>query len=324
MRALDQVLSAPPSQAEWPIYGLVDDVRPAIQEVFDGGNRGALVTLVGVDGPSPRPLGAQMLVTSDHRAAGYVSGGCIEGSLEVICQEVMATGQARRVSFGANSPFIDVHLLCGTSIDLVVEPIAQTDPTWWQIRAAKATRTPITRSLNSDGVAEASPVFGSPKLLDKGGISYSRCYLPATRIIVFGSDPVALALLQLGGASGLETWCVRPLGPDARPPFPVTDYSRTDIAGDSFDAWTAVITTTHDLDKDHQVLARALASDAFYVGALGSLRKREERVLRLRDGGLEAQALDRLRAPVGLNIGAATPYEIAISILADIIAHVRA
>jgi xanthine dehydrogenase accessory factor len=324
MVTMTHVLSSAPSQSDWPLYGLVDDVRPAIQEMFDASQTGALVTLVGADGPTPRPIGSQMLVTSDHRAAGYVSGGCVEASLEVICQEVMADRKVRHLRFGANSPFLDVQLVCGTSIDLVVEPVSSSDLSWAAVLEAMAARKPIVRTLTIDALAVLSAPSSDQNDANFGATppAYRRTYLPKRRIVVTGSDPVALALLALGQASGFEMHCVRPLG-SVPPPVSIDAFHNQALEEDAFDPWTACVTTTHDLDQDHDILVTALASTACYVGALGSIRKRPQRLSRLQEVGLSPSQIERLRSPVGLDIGAATPYEIAISILADIIAHMR-
>jgi xanthine dehydrogenase accessory factor len=318
-----------PSQSDWPLYGLVDDVRPAIEAMFEAGDSGALVTLIGADGPSPRPIGSQMLITSQGLAAGYVSGGCVEASLELMAQEVLTTKQVRRVQFGGDSPFLDVELVCGTSIDLVIEPIAAGDPIWTAVLEAAKARRPVSRILLNSGqsmLAEVQSDTTAATLGDRD-LAYRRDYKPNPRLVIFGSDPVALATANLAHTAGLEVLLIRYLGPDVPPDFSIGGYqtaSSFDILdGGHLDAWTALVTTTHDLETDHQILRKALASDAFYVGALGSMRKRQERIARLEHDGLTLEQVAKLHAPVGLDIGAATPYEIAISILADVIAHRR-
>jgi xanthine dehydrogenase accessory factor len=318
-----------PSQSDWPLYGLIDDVRPSIKAMFEAGESGALVTLVGADGPSPRPIGSQMLITKSGLAGGYVSGGCVEASLELIAHDVLAIGQARRIRFGGDSPYLDVQLVCGTSIELVIEPIVAGDTVWTAVLAACVARQPITRILGRDGKSALTQASLNSALvtLGQGDTAYSRLYPPNQRLVVIGSDPVALATISLAHTIGIEAHLMRYLGPVSPPDLPHEQYQRTasfdELDNEYLDAYTALVTTTHDLELDHPILRRALASRAFYVGALGSKRKREERLARLlADGSTPAQT-DKLHAPVGLAIGAATPYEIAISILADIIAQRR-
>jgi xanthine dehydrogenase accessory factor len=318
-----------PDKSDWPLYGLIDDIRPALQEMFDGGQSGAIITLVAADGPSPRPIGSQMLITNVGLAAGYVSGGCIENSLELIAQDVIRSKVSRRVSFGSNSDFIDVQLTCGTRIETIIEPILPEDPTWRALLGAMSRRTSMVRLLQGNGTALLSPAAEKSQSiqLGDGTISYSRLYQPRTRLVVVGSDPVALATLQIAKAASFETHLARALGPKLVEGFVVDHYSTNGalnlLDGAVLDPWTAVVTTTHDADQDHEVLLQALPSQAFYVGVLGSKRGLPKRLERLRATGVSPSDIKRLRAPVGININAATPYEIAISIIADIIAHAR-
>jgi xanthine dehydrogenase accessory factor len=312
-----------PSQSDWPLYGLVDDVRPALQRLFDANENGALVTLVAADGPSPRPIGSQMLIAANGLAAGYVSGGCVEASLELIGRDVLASGQARRVRFGGDSPFLDVQLVCGTSIELIIEPVRSNDPIWVDVLAACEARRPVRRHLTQSGQALLMDATADTQTIvtSTGDTAYGRLYAPKTRLVVVGSDPVAIATASLAHSIGMEAHLVRILGPKLPPDLAIGTYSNPPSfdAGAHLDRWTAVVTTTHDLESDHQILMKALSSQAFYVGALGSMRKRHDRFMRLKEDGLSPAQTERLKAPVGLDIGAATPYEIAISILADII-----
>jgi xanthine dehydrogenase accessory factor len=146
---------------------------------------------------------------------------------------------------------------------------------------------------------------------------------PRLRFILVGADPVCLALAQLGAAMGGEVILIRDRGPSAGPlgldAVYVGDEPGAALARIGVDRFTAVVSTTHDLDADEGALAAALAGGALYVGALGSRRRVPERLARLRERGLADSDLARIRSPVGLNIGAASPYEIAIATLADIV-----
>jgi xanthine dehydrogenase accessory factor len=321
----DLHLSAPTE--EWPLYGLIDDVRPALRVAFDGGQDGAMATLIAVDGPSPRGPGAQMFIAPDGAVAGYVSGGCVEASVALIAKEVMAQNRVRRVIFGAGSPFADIKLVCGARIEVVIEPAQRSDETWRAVLAACAARQPIIRGRDGAGapvvLQEAPPGLAG----EHPDGAFWRRYLPPQRLIVLGGDPVAVALARLAHASGVEVHLARAYGPTAGPGQFGGQYRSADpaaaLADLKPDAWTAVVTTTHDLDADHAALRAALPSRAFYVGALGSRRRLADRIDKLQADGLDWAAVKRLRAPVGLDIGARTPHEIAIAILADIIAAAR-
>jgi xanthine dehydrogenase accessory factor len=296
-----------PTQSDWPLFGLVDDVRATLAGLVTRREHGALATLIGVDGPSPRPLGAQMLIDCEGHAVGYVSGGCVEGNIALLAQEVIATGVAASFVFGADSPYKDIMLICGTRIEVLIEPIGPDNESIQDLITAFRTRRPYTRQTAAD----------------KQGRSYWCDYQPTSRLIVFGSDPVALATAQLAHTVGLEVILVRDHGPKEAPAGLGANYlamsARGAFSALKLDPWTALITTTHDLDQDHEVLSVGLASESFYVGALGSKRRLDDRRTKLLAAGLTAAQIDRLHAPVGLPIGAATPYEIAISILGDVI-----
>jgi xanthine dehydrogenase accessory factor len=300
-----------PAQSDWPLYGLVDDVRPALADLFARGQSGALVTLVAVDGPSPRPLGSHMLIDQSGAAVGYVSGGCVEGSLVILAQEVIASGKAQSFVFGADSPFMDIALTCGTQIEVLIEPASPDDPSVRAMLEAFSNRQ----------------VHQRQSALNQFGVSFHQTYVPAYRLIIMGHDPVALACINLSKTMGFEAILVRDKGPSQSVLGLAGRYLNTSakqaLGELQLDAWTALVTTTHDLDQDHEALCLGLNSNAFYVGALGSKRRLEDRIAKLRAEGLSDTQIARLRAPVGLAISAATPYEIALSILGEIVATRR-
>jgi xanthine dehydrogenase accessory factor len=325
---MSDVIAAGPHEADWPLFGMIDDVRPALAAVLESGRAGALATLVGVDGPSPRPLGAQMLITTDGRAAGYVSGGCVEGSIATLGMDVIESGRARLVVFGEGSPFEDVRLICGARIEVVIERVTPADESWRAVLSAARDRIAVQRCMWINGrtdVCEAGQDHRVAFHADDG--AYVRLYAPRPRVFVLGFDPVAIATCRALSAAGFETILARRMGPQAAPPG-IADTYRAEppgaaIAEFGLDAWTALITTTHDLDDDHDALVAALPSPAFYVGALGSRRRLVDRLEKLTRAGVSEQDRARLRAPVGLDIGAQSPAEIAVSIAADVIQALR-
>lgn len=312
-----------PTESDWPLFGLVDDVRPALREILSSGRAGALATLVRVDGPSPRAIGAQMAIAADGRIAGYVSGGCVEGSVAAVGREVAETGAPRHLVFGAGSPFSDVRLVCGSRIEVFVEQARADDETLTAVLDAGEARRAITRWMQPNGRAEIRPVDDHAIGVDDQTGAIWRRYDPPTRVIVLGQDPVALATAQMARSMGYESVLARRLGPPSAPPQFSSRYLAAAPADAlsriALDRWTAVVTTTHDLDDDHEALEYALRSPAFYIGALGSRLRVADRIMKLEQAGLDWENIRRLRAPVGLDIGAATPMEIALSILGDIV-----
>ena len=159
--------------------------------------------------------------------------------------------------------------------------------------------------------------------LDAAGDIFARIYAPAPRLVIVGAVHIAQALAPMATMAGYEVTIIDPRSAFATAQrFPGIvmndgwpDEAMTRLAPDT---QTAVVTLTHDPKLDDPALAAALVSPAFYIGALGSRRTHEKRLARLRDRGLEAQ-LDRIHAPVGLDLGGRFPTEIAVAILAEII-----
>jgi xanthine dehydrogenase accessory factor len=151
---------------------------------------------------------------------------------------------------------------------------------------------------------------------------------PRLRLIVVGAVHIAQALIPLARLAGYDVTLIDPrtaFGTPAR--FPdtalTTDWPNAAMPALKPDRRTAILTLTHDPKIDDPALEAALRSDAFYVGALGSRRTQTKRIERLREAGFDADAIARIRGPVGLAIGAQTPAEIAISIMAEITAVLR-
>jgi xanthine dehydrogenase accessory factor len=326
------------SQFDWPFFGLAEDVRDAAAAEFRRGRPIALATLVSVVGGAPRPLGSRMLTNADGVPAGYVSGGCVEGAAAEWAKDVIATGRPRRVALGAGSPFVDIQLPCGGAIELFIEKIEPDDPIvgpwlsgladrrerWWFADLDTGARA-VVEDLDGD-----EPRWNAQRDLARGGAdaaregaAFVRREAPRLRLALIGGDPVTLALAQLAGVVGAETILIRDRGPREGPPglklAYVDDDPATALRRLGVDRWTAVVSTTHDAGLDEGALAAALRGGALYVGALGSRRRAPERRQRLAELGLDQAEIARVRSPVGLRIGAASPYEIAIAILADIV-----
>ncbi len=323
---------------DWPNFGLVDDVRSAMIAAARGERPMALATLFAVDGGAPRAPGAQMLFV-DGPAAGFLSGGCIEADVALHAQEVIQTGRSRILTYGKGGP-IDLTLPCGSSIKILLEPVAADDQALARLRYFTATRRPAIWISDGDSrtcVAEDEDLGPSqalrPMLLSGDAecaalddpFVLARRHTPAIRVVVIGGEPPALALTQLAAHVGLETILVRPRGPASPPPEPAA-YLRLEpqeaLAVLLPDPWTAVAILTHDLDDQHAALVAALSADAGYVGAIGSRKRIGARNLRLSTAGLDQDRIGRLHAPIGLPIGGKSPWRIAIATLAEIMASI--
>ncbi len=331
-------VSIPDDAFDWPAFGLQDDVRPALRRALERGQPAALATLFAVEGGAPRGVGAQMLVSAGE-LTGFLSGGCVEADVARQALEALAERQARRIVYGEGGP-PDVRLACGSRIELLVEPIEPGDPAVRALLALAEARQPAVWLTDGEvrtcidperppadlpdslrGIAEPRAACGARER----PFAVWRRHAPALRLVVIGADPIALAVLRLAAAMGIVAVLVRPKGPQAAPDVALAGYLRAGAAEALQalrpDPWTAVAVLSHEADLEHEALKAALATGAGYVGALGSRRRIPERTQRLVEAGATPDDLARIHAPIGLPIGGKSPWEIAVAILAEIVAE---
>ncbi|MBE7217345.1 MAG: XdhC family protein [Caulobacteraceae bacterium] len=307
---------------DWPVFGLADDIRPALAQAFAAGRPAALATLHRAIGGAPRPPGAQMLV-SDAALSGFLSGGCVEGDILLHARACLEDGAPRRLVYGEGGP-PDIRLLCGARIEILLERVTPDDDVARALLDFAERRVPALWA--TDGVRRTCmPADRAPP---PGEWTLVRRYDPRMRLVVVGGDPTALAIASLAVAMGAETHLVRPRGPEAPPPVAGLVYHRgpPERALDPvpLDAWTHVAVATHDLETDEAALIAALASPAAYVGVLGARRRIPERRARLLARGVTLEQLARLHAPIGLDLGGKAPFEIAVAVMAEITAALHA
>ncbi len=300
------------------MFGLAEDVRPALRQARQGNSPLVLATLTAVEGGGPRPPGTQM-VFADGVVAGYFSGGCVESDVADHAFACLADGEPRTLVYGAGSPWPDIRLLCGARIEIFLEKVEADDPALAALLDAEVAREPCL--WVSDGRRRWC---GPPDQAPNISAAVSRAYGPVPRLVVFGSDPTAIAIATLGVHSGFATTLVRPKGPETPPPVPGLAYRRDEpdqaLAAIGCDAWTAVAIATHSLELDQAALAAALPSPAGYVGLLGARRRLPERLAPLRAAGVAEAVLTRVHAPIGLDIGGKAPWEVAVSVIGQIMA----
>ena len=309
-----------PKRPDWAIHGLEDDVRPRMFAAADRGEAFALATIVAADG-GPRPVGAQMVVTSEE-SWGFLSGGCIEADVAMHARKAMHDGTPRRLRYGEGSPFIDIRLPCGGWIEVAIERVGPNDEALPALRMLLAARKPAM--WLSDG--EHRYCIDAEIERPDTAAPIARRYDPVLRLAVVGSDPFALAIAGLGRSLGWDTVLLSPFGPSGPAPFDLAcDRRPLSVSLDALapDRWTAIAVATHDLERDHEALVSALGSRTGYVGVLGSRRKLASRLAALKASGIPDEALGRLHAPIGLPIDAFSPWEVAVAVVGEIIERSR-
>jgi len=296
------------------------------------GHAATLVTVVQTWGSAPRPPGALLAVRDDGVVSGSVSGGCVEDDLIARAKAALAAGgrdplaaRPELIVYGVNQEeAARFGLPCGGTLRLVQEPLL--DANWIeQLLARTAGHRLVARTLTlaTGQVVLSDAVRGQAMQFD--GATLSTVFGPRWRLLLIGAGQLSQAVAQMAGVLDFEVLVCDPreeyaatLGLEGvqRVPGMPDDVVREMLP----DAHTAIVALTHDPKLDDMALLEALKSAAFYVGALGSRRNQEARKQRLAEHfDLGADELARLHGPVGLDLGARTPAEIAVSILAEIV-----
>jgi xanthine dehydrogenase accessory factor len=311
--------------------------------------------LVRTYGSAPRPEGAVLLATADGRIAGSVSGGCVEAAVVLDIDEVRGTGKARVIEYGFSDEVArDAGLACGGRIDVLVEPEVRPEI----VEAAKtrgravitllpvdsdATRGP-SLMVSEDGTVDGSTGDGSVdrSLVEAGqqalrlgrswavetsaGAFFVEVFSRRPRLIIVGAVQVAIPLVSMAQTLGYETIVM-----DGRSAFATAerfpDVDRLivgwpdDVAREiSLGPSDSVAVLSHDPKFDEPAILGALRRGCRYVGAIGSRRTQADRRTRLRAAGLAGAELERLRGPIGLDLGGRDPAETALAIIAEVVA----
>ena len=327
-----------------------DPIRPEADRIpelaldWHRAGRGAvLATVVQTWGSAPRQAGSQMVVAGDGSMMGSVSGGCVEGAVIVAAQEALADGQARLLEFGvSDDDAFAVGLACGGEIRVLVQPVgaALPEPLLAELVAARAARQAVALLVDLEGFGsrlvsteQASGALAERFRSGKSGVDprstvFAGLHNPPLRLMVIGAVHIAQALIPMARISGFDPVLIDPrgaFGSAAR--FPgeviVEDWPDAALAALAPDTRTAMVTLSHDPKIDDPAILAALAAPVFYIGCLGSTRTHAKRLERLRAAGVSEADIARIHGPVGLRIGAKTPAEIAVSILAEVIQKLR-
>jgi xanthine dehydrogenase accessory factor len=307
------------------------------------GKQVALATVVKTWGSAPRPVGAQLVIDSDMAFQGSVSGGCVESAVIFDAIEAMKDGTCRILSFGvSDESAFDVGLACGGEIEVMVEPVgvgqgpsiealealvnarAHRQPVVWQVNISDWTRSLLSRDPSDVDLEER---FRTDKSAREAEV-FRGVHNPPLRLVIVGAVHIAQPLVQMARMTGYDVTLVDPresFASDARFPGETFLDGWPDEALKRFglDARTAVVTLSHDPKIDTPALETALASEVFYIGALGSKRTHAKRVAALQAQGVAENVIARIDGPVGADIGAISPSEIAVSIMAEMTERLR-
>lgn len=320
----------------------------------------ALATVIHTWGSAPRRAGAKMALTKSGKITGSVSGGCVETAVFEAGIQSLRSGQPQLLKFGvADETAWQVGLACGGQIEVFVQALDLTFFELWKAKLLSDQSFCVVRLIDSPAgfpgkamlVTKDSVQLSLEQGLDELCIAKSRTALaegqsqplelelqsgpervfievvqPTPTLIMVGGVHIAIALTSLAKTLGFQTLVIDPrraFGNATRfpnvdrliPSWPQEAFSQIEISSSD-----AVVLLTHDPKIDDPALKVVLNSPAFYIGALGSRTTHEKRMRRLLADNVTPAQLDRLHAPIGLDIGAETPQEIALAIMAEIVA----
>ncbi|MEM8753790.1 MAG: XdhC/CoxI family protein [Pseudomonadota bacterium] len=313
---------------------------------MDEGKGAALATVIQTWGSAPRPTGSLLAVSSEAELMGSVSGGCVEGAVAAEALEALEDGDCRVLEFGvSDEEAFAVGLACGGEIKVMVEPIGvgrgPDRATIEDVAAARASREAVVYAANpatwerrlirpgaDDPLAEAA---ATARRADKSGFEgdwFLGVHNPPLRLAVVGAVHIAQPLMKMARLSGYDATLIDPreaFGSSARFPGERISHEWPDeaLAAFGLDERTAVVTLTHDPKLDDPAIQAALRAPVFYLGCLGSKKTHGKRVARLKEAGFGDEDVARIHGPVGLDIVAKSPAEIALAILAEMTARLR-
>ena len=298
-------------------------------------------------GSAPRPAGSQLVCNAAGEFVGSVSGGCVEVAVIEAAAQVMTSGQTQLLSFGVSDEQAwSVGLACGGRIRVFVEPVAE--PSRCEglqaLRVARADGRAVVRVTPLDGAlpqvldpqslpihlsAELSAAVNTVLVTDRAQVitengieSLVAPCNPPLRLVIVGAVHISESLCRLALELGYRVTVIDPRAGFARESLfsgvqLINQWPQEAFAGLQVDARTAVVLLTHDPKIDDPALECVLSSPVFYIGALGSTRTHARRLQRLAERGWTDAQLARINGPAGLAIGARTPAEIALSVLAQ-------
>jgi xanthine dehydrogenase accessory factor len=310
------------------------DVMPEVKTWLDAGDPVAIATVISTWGSAPRPAGSRMAISQSGKIAGSVSGGCLEGEVFEQAQAILKGKPAQLFHYGVSDDLAwTVGLSCGGEVDVLVEPLAQEHRDL--IAALEAERpvvlttdvgnAPGVRQLLGPADSDAAEILERENPVRRDGLFLEPFPRPP-ELFIFGGSHVAIPLTRLAAALGFRVTVV-----DARSKF--AEAERFPEARKVIHAWpdevlkdlpmdgsTYIAILTHDPKFDDPTITAALRGRPRYIGAIGSKKTHRERVARLIAAGVSPADLDRVHAPIGLDLGAQTAEETALAILSQMVA----
>ena len=331
------------------------DLLPLIESWQAQGQRVAAATVIRVIGSAPRPVGARMIASSAGRMAGAVSGGCVETAVYGEMMDLLGGGLPRILRFGISDDMIwDVGLACGGTIDVLVQEIEPALAAAFRLAVERGEPIGLATIVKGPGAVGEAALIGTDgwvigpddprivatmrqRLAERRGLGsveavddetevFFEPFLPPPSLYIIGGVHVGIPLARFAEALGFRVVVVDPRSKFAnRDRFPeagevLVEWPDEALGHLPVDGSTYIVLLTHDPKIDEPALAAALKTGAAYIGAIGSRKTHADRFERMAKWGVTAEDLQRVCAPIGLDLGGSTPEEIALSIIAEVVA----
>ncbi|MBV00492.1 MAG: xanthine dehydrogenase [Rhodospirillaceae bacterium] len=310
---------------------------PLLTSWIENNHSACLAIVISTWGSAPRQPGSTMVVRDDLHVEGSVSGGCVEGEVIRLSQEIMMDGIPRLKQFGvADESAWEVGLSCGGNISVLILPVADTGISLSilkQLTAAESKRKPLDVIFNISDIEKINIIIQNPSLpmnfVHKSTYNekeqiFTLRIRPCNQVIIVGAGHISQVLSQLSVAMDLDVTVIDPrsvfLNEKRFPDIEIRLGWPQDVLPNlSIDAQTAIVTLTHDPKIDDPALLHSLNTNAYYIGCLGSTKTHQARLKRLKMVGVSDKSVSRLYGPAGIPLGGRAASEIALSILAELV-----
>ena len=309
----------------------IDDILTPTSIWLQKKRRIALATVISTWGSSPRPVGGQMAIDENGEIIGSVSGGCIEGAVISEGIKSINDGKSRIKDYGiTNNMAWEVGLACGGELKILIQPLDLEDKIVYsivdKIKKREIVKLRIDCSTGSRKID--STIDNQISHFDKSKNEFIHVIDPKPRLFIIGAVHIAQALVSLANIADYETILIDPRDHFAtKDRFPkctiINEWPDEALSRFLLDKSSHLVTLTHDPKIDDLALISCMKKNIGYIGSLGSKKTHSKRCERLLEKGFNKIQLSKIHAPIGLDIKAKTPAEIATSILAEIINHRR-